>query len=42
MIAATRVNFNPSSASVALIKKPVNWFAVQIIWLVYTEENTGT
>ena len=25
---------NPLSASVALIWKPVNWFAVQINWLV--------
>ena len=31
----TRISsFNPLIASVALIQKPVNWFAVQINWLV--------
>ena len=28
--------FNPLSAIVALIQKPVNWFAVQVNWLVST------
>ena len=27
-------DFNPLNASVALILKPVNWFALQINWLV--------
>ena len=34
--------FNPLSASVALIEKPVNWFAAHINWLVSIEGNTST
>ena len=33
---------NPLIASVAHVYKPVNWFAVQINWLVFLYEcNTG-